>query len=67
MDDVSYEIRSVFDVKRMGVSPKNITAGLTFALAEIDVSELGHFAKRDGWLTIENAVELEDSEEEDEE
>ena len=58
-DGEKHELSGFFDVKRFGASPKAITAGLTFALAEIDVSELGHFAKRCGRLIIDSVGPLE--------
>lgn len=49
-DNTPRTMESVFDVKRFGVSLKDISIGLTFALSEIDVAELAHFAKRSGTL-----------------
>jgi hypothetical protein len=62
MDDAITEIAAVFDVRRLGVSPKEFTAGLTFSLAEIDVSVLAHFAKREGWLIAEKVLVLDEVE-----
>ena len=66
MEDVAYCVASTFDVKRIGVSPKHISAGLTFALSEIDVSDLAHFSKKSGWLNVQNVAVLEDEEENEE-
>jgi len=66
MGDTQHEIKSVFDVKRIGVSPKDISAGLTFALSEIPMEELAHFSKRAGWLTVDAVAELEVDDDDDE-
>lgn len=50
--ELKHELESTFDVKRFSASPKNITAGLTFSLQEVEVSELSHFAKRGGRLVV---------------
>ena len=62
MEDAIVEIASVFDIKRLGVSPKEFSAGLQFSLAEIDVSVLAHFAKREGWLIAEKVLVLDEVE-----
>lgn len=41
-------LEGVFDVKGFSVSKEALGFGLTFAIAEIDVSNLAHFAKRGG-------------------
>lgn len=61
--DDKHEIESTFDVKGFRVAPKEIGCGLTFALAEIDVAQLGHFAKRSGVLLIDNVEALPDEDE----
>ena len=65
--DDKHEIESAFDVKGFRVAPKEIGCGLTFALAEIDVAELGHFAKRSGVLQIDEVAALPEPEEEPDE
>ena len=65
--DDKHEIESTFDVKGFRVAPKEIGCGLTFALAEIDVAELGHFAKRSGVLQIDEVAALPEEEPEDKE
>jgi hypothetical protein len=45
-------LNGVFDVKGFSVSKDALSFGLTFALASIDVSCLAHFAKRSGWLKV---------------
>ncbi len=57
------QISSVFDVKGFAVSAKALSCGLTFALEEIDVGELAHFAKQSGWLQVETVSALDDDEE----
>lgn len=59
-DNDRHELKSTFDVKRFGASRKEFCAGLTFALSEIDVGELGHFAKRSGRLIVAAVAELPD-------
>ena len=56
--DLKHELESTFDVKRFSASPKNITAGLTFSLQEVEVSELSHFAKRGGRLVVAGIEEI---------
>jgi hypothetical protein len=56
--DLKHELESTFDVKRFSASPKNITAGLTFSLQEVEVSELSHFAKRGGRLVVASIAEI---------
>lgn len=58
-----HEIAGTFDVKRFSADSKRITAGLTFALAEIKIEELVHFAKRSGRMEILEFGELPDGEE----
>jgi hypothetical protein len=62
-EDQRHELSGAFEVKRFSVSPKVITAGLTFALPEIDISEMAHFAKRSGRLIIDSIAMLEQEEE----
>lgn len=63
--DMVHEFAATFDVKRIGVSPKNISAGLTFSLGEIDASELTYFAKRSGRLVVEKLTELNEADDPD--
>lgn len=56
--ELRHELTSTFDVKRFSVSPKNIAAGLTFSLQEVEVSELSHFAKRGGRLVVAGIEEI---------
>lgn len=53
-------LSGVFDVKGFGVTKKAVTFGLTFAIESIDVSEIAHFAKREGLLTVEHVEDLPD-------
>lgn len=63
------EVKGVFDCKGFNVSKKNISFGLTFSLADIQIEDLAHFAKRSGILTIDEIDDIpeEVDEEEDEE
>lgn len=67
VDGIKHELRAVFDVKRIGVSPKEISTGLTFALKGLELAELGFFAKRSGRLVVDAVTELESEAEEPEE
>jgi hypothetical protein len=60
-----HELKGVFDVKQFSANRKRISTGLTFSLAEIDVSEIGHFAKRSGRLIVTSAEELPDGHDEE--
>lgn len=50
----SVELRGVFDVKSFRVSLEQISFGLTFAVASVDVEAISHFANRSGRLQVEN-------------
>lgn len=66
LDGVRHEVSSIFDVKRFGVAPRNITCGLTFSLADIDVEALSHFAKQKGRFIVDevSAIPADDENEE---
>ena len=51
--DITHELKGSFDVKRFGVSLKNITASLSFSIASIDIAELASFASRTGRLVVD--------------
>lgn len=65
--DGDEEIAGIFDVKGFTVTPKKISAGLTFSLKDLDIGTLSHFAKRDGRMVINGVQKIEDEEESDEE
>lgn len=56
--DADTTITGTFDVKGFSVTRKTISAGLTFALASIDVESLAHFAKRSGQVIITEVADL---------
>lgn len=58
MDDMHHEVRATFDVKRIGITAAQVTTGLTFSLADIDVSELAPLANKAGRLIIENVAAI---------
>lgn len=60
--DADCEVAGVFDCKTFRVGPKEIGAGLTFSLADIDVGDLAGFAKRSGRLLVEGVADLPDEE-----
>lgn len=61
------QIRGIFDIKRIGLSPSEISCGLTFNKADTDVAVLANFAKGAGSITIDSVEELPDGTEPDEE
>ena len=58
------ELHAVFDSKRFGANPNEITAGLTFNLSDVETQfdSLGHFANRSGALQIDEVAVLADVE-----
>jgi len=60
--DDARDLDGIFDVKRFGVSDKEITFGLTFALKDLDVATLAHFAQRSGKLMIDNVADIPEEE-----
>lgn len=58
VDDLDHTVAAVFDCKRIGVNPTQISAGLTFTLADVDIKELARFSKGAGRLVIEAVSEL---------
>lgn len=64
--DVGRQVEAVVDVKAVSMTRKNIGAGLTFALAEVDLDSLVHFAKRDGRISISKVEDLDDKDDGDE-
>lgn len=65
MKDERPHLDGTFDVKRFGVGASEISAGLTFSLGAIDVSELARFAKKNGRLIVTEAQYLPDDGEDD--
>lgn len=58
VDDLDHVVDGVFDVKRFGANAKEISTGLTFSLADVDVRELAKFSKGSGRLIINVVAEL---------
>jgi hypothetical protein len=56
--DAEYRVGSTFDVKRIAVAPKKYSIRLTFALGEIEIDDLAHFAKKRGMLAIDLFSEI---------
>lgn len=56
--DTDVAIESSCDVKGFGVRAAHLSAGLTFNLKEIDVSELARFANSEGRLVVRDAGEI---------
>ena len=46
------EVMGAFDVKRIGVTPKDLSFNLAFNIEDIDVGILGKFAQRNGRLIV---------------
>jgi hypothetical protein len=58
MEDSRLEIVGVCDVKRIGVSPDEISCGLTFNKKDVDGDKLFDFANRTGRLVVTNVAEI---------
>lgn len=56
--DVELEVVGAVDVKRIGVAPDAISAGLTFNLQSIDVATLARFSKCVGRLKVLTVADL---------
>jgi hypothetical protein len=65
IEDTDYEVDGAFDVKGINVKPGKISAGLTFSLASINVSELAKFAKGSGRMVVNEVQELPEPEEDE--
>lgn len=63
--DGPVQLESVFDVKGFSVKTKKVSAGLTFALREIDSSLLAKFAKQTGYLVITEVGFIPENEKDD--
>ena len=67
LDDIKWTITGAADVKRIGVNADEISFGLTFSLADINVAELAKFSKGTGEIQIMGVGEIpEDSADEHE-
>jgi hypothetical protein len=64
-DLATASIEGSFDTRRVSVGPNDFGTGVTVALAEIDVEELGKFAKKKGFLWIDAVEEIQVDEPED--
>lgn len=62
MIEADVTLEAAFDVKSFGVTRRNITAGLTFALASINVETLSHFAGRQGTFSVTKIGEIPEDE-----
>lgn len=67
VDDIDHQVDGTFDVKRIGVNAKQITTGLTFSLADVDIQELAKFSKGSGRLVVHDVGELPDDAADDDE
>jgi len=56
--DSDHKVDATFDVKRIGLSADQISTGLTFSLADIDIGELAKFSKGSGKLIIADVGEI---------
>lgn len=65
--DADHEIHGTFDIKGFRVGAETLAAGLSFSTRDIDLRELGFFAKAKGRVDVEVIDELEaDDPDEDE-
>jgi hypothetical protein len=60
--DADVSIEAAFDVKSFGVTRQSISAGLTFALASVNVETLSHFAGRQGTFSVTGIGEIPEAE-----
>src|SRR5262245_51049243 len=67
MFDDLQDMDGIADIKGFGVSQGSISFGLTFSKADVDLKQLGGFAKRSGRLEIFGVEEIPDDEDEEEE
>jgi len=58
LDDIEDTITGSADVKRIGVNQEQISFGLTFSLADVDISELAKFSKGNGEIQIDQVAAL---------
>lgn len=58
VDDLNAEVAGAFDCKGFRVSEGSLSAGLTFALAEVDIAELAKFSKGVGRLIVYELGEI---------
>ncbi len=58
MDGEKFELKGIFDVKRIGITPDELSFGLTFNLEGLDRETISNFAGRSGRLIIEDSEEL---------
>ncbi len=58
INDLDEVLDGVFDCKRIGANCTEITTGLTFALASIDIATLAKFSKGSGRLVVDEVEEL---------
>ena len=56
--DMSIEVAGAFDVKGFRVSADKLGLGLTYSLADVDVSDLAKFAKGSGRLVVDEIAEI---------
>lgn len=56
--DSGPQVPGSFDVKRIGMSPKDYSFRATFSLGEINIEDLSHFAKAKGRLIVEGIGEI---------
>jgi len=66
-ETASASIEGSFDTKRVSVGPNDFGTGITVALAEIDAEELAKFAKKRGFIWIDNSEPIEVDEPEESE
>ena len=58
MDGEKFELHGIFDVKRIGITPDELSFGLTFNLEGLDRETISNFAGRCGRLIIDDSEEL---------
>lgn len=59
LQDATASVEGAFDTRALRIGLKEFGSGLTFSLTNIDANELSQFAKKSGFLWIDDAQELE--------
>lgn len=62
VDDLDEQIDCLVDVKKIGVSPDTISAGLTLAIVDLDLPRFAKFRKSKGRLVVSSIQPLEPEE-----
>lgn len=59
-EDMDHQQAGIFEIKGYSVKKKAISATLNILLSDVEIKQLGYFAKHDGRLRIESVAPLEE-------